>query len=108
MPVADRLDHPRRHLRLGLIEMAVDAGHHVIEACQHAVVIIQAAIGQDVAFDALEQANALELFIELVDLRLLLPDPFWTEPVSDGQGGRVVRDAQILVAELLGGRRHLF
>ena len=42
-----------RLLLFGQVEMAVDAGHHVVEAGQQLVVEIERAVGQDVALGAL-------------------------------------------------------
>ena len=59
MRVADRLDDARRHLLARLVEMTVDAGHNVIERRQHLVVVIELAVGEDVALGAFEDLEAL-------------------------------------------------
>src|SRR5262249_37092117 len=47
--VAHRLDDAVRHLLARLLEIAVDARHHVVEARQQSVVEVEAAVEEDVA-----------------------------------------------------------
>ena len=48
------------------------------------------------------------LLVERVDLLLLLADALRRQAVGDGQRLRVVADAEVLAAQLLGGLGHLF
>src|SRR5262249_53252798 len=63
-------------LRLGIEpEIAVDARHNEIEARQHLVRIIERAVGEDIGFDALENAEALSVaLVQPVDLLMLRID----------------------------------
>src|ERR1019366_6789197 len=103
----DRLDDAGGHLLLRLIEKRVDAGDDVVEAGESLVVEIERTVPEDVALRALEDAEALERFIERIDLLLLLPDALHRETVGDVQRLRMIRDAEVLVTQLPGGLRHL-
>jgi hypothetical protein len=73
-------------LRLGLaveLEAAVHAGDNKIEAGQHLVRIVERAIGEDVGFDALEDAKALAVaLVEAIDLGVLRVDFIDREPAG--------------------------
>jgi hypothetical protein len=47
-----------RHLPLRHPEPGVHRAHHVVEGAQHVVGVVQAAVGQDVGLDPLQQAEA--------------------------------------------------
>ena len=94
--MAHRSNDTSRHLLQCLIEMSVDAGHHVVEARQHIVGIIQLTVRQDVAFRAFENGETAHAGIQLVNLRLLLADAFRSEPVGHLEGLGMIRDSKIL------------
>ncbi len=54
--------------------MTVDAGDHIIESRQQVVVVIEPAVGQNVALRPLEKVDALQMLIEIVNGGLLLTD----------------------------------
>src|SRR5207249_5102164 len=67
--------------------------------------IVEAAVGEDVALGAFEETDALELGAEGVDLGVLLGDALGGQAVGELQHLRVIGDAVVFVAELLGDRK---
>ena len=68
-----RAQHTRRLLLLAQVEVAVNCADHQIQLCQHVVGQRQLAIFENVHFASLQQRDAIEFFVELVE-RLGLPD----------------------------------
>src|SRR5262245_52417699 len=106
--MTDGPDDPLGHLRFGLPEVAVNTGNDVVKASQQLVVVVEPAVGQDVAFDALEEPNPFEPPVEGVYFGLLPADAVRAQTVPDAQGLRVVAEADILQPHLPCRLRHLF
>ena len=93
--------------RLIAPEAAVDAGHNKIEAGENVVGVVEGAIGADVGFNALEDAERPpEFLIERIDLLMLLKYFIDGEATRIVCRLRVIGDAEIAVASFTGGFGH--
>src|SRR4029077_16127134 len=78
----------------------------VIELGQDRVRKIERAVTEDVALNAGKEAEVFKLFVQLADHRELQAQPRLVEPARLDRAAAVVRNAEILEAQLLRRRRH--
>lgn len=105
--IVHRAEHAVGHRTLVEPEARVDGADHVVEARERLVVVVHAAIGQDVGLDPLEHPEAIELLVHPVDLRVLLEHALGREAAGVEGGLRVVGDSEVAPPAGLGGRGHL-
>ena len=98
--IVHRGQHARRHLALAHVEPAVDRGDDEVEPREHRVVEVDAAVLQDVGLDALEDPDALEPPVHLVDLVRLAGQIVGPESAGVRGGLAVVGDADVPVARV--------
>ena len=98
--------HPQRHLRRRHAKLGVDAGDDHVEPFEQVVVEVERAVLVDVDLHAGEDAERVELGVELLDHLELGQQAVTVEPVGDGQAGRVVGEHHVLVAHGDRRRRH--
>jgi len=72
-------------LLAGQVEMTVDRCHHQVKLLEQAVGEIEGTVFQDVHLDAFEQADALQRFVQAVDLLHLLHEALGIEAMGDGK-----------------------
>ena len=77
-----------------------------VERREQVEVLVEAAVLEDVDLDAGEDAERRELLVELGDDVELLAQPVGVEAVRHAHLGRVVREREVLVAELGRLARH--
>jgi hypothetical protein len=96
-------------LGLAHAKLTVDAGNDHVEAVENLVGIIKRAVRQNVGLDAFEDAeSAAEVFVEFVDLLLLRQHFGGLQASRIMRGLRVLRQAEIGIAAVFGGLRHVF
>ena len=105
--IVHRRQHPRRHLALAHVEPAVDRCDHEVETCEHRFIEIDPAVLKDVGLHTLEDPDAGDLRIRLVDLISLPGEIVCLEPPRIGGGLAVIGDADVLVAGRAAGLRKL-
>src|SRR5699024_9490442 len=106
----DRIAKPSHHFFAAHAQSVMHAGNDKVEAFKQLILVVQAAIAQDIGFDAFENAKVLigEFLVELVDLFPLLF--YLIRLKSAGIGGclRMIRQPKILISMLYAGLSHLF
>jgi hypothetical protein len=94
-------------LRLGRaveLEAAMDARDHEIEASQDVIRIIERTVGQDVRFNAFEDAEAPAVaLVEALNLHVLRFNLLDRQASGVMRGLRVIGDAEILIPTAAGG-----
>lgn len=105
--VGDRLQQARGHLVAILIEGRVDRRDHHIEGGQAVVSEIERPVRADVAFDAREETDAVDLAVERADARRVLERPPFVEPVRHGERLAVIGDRHVVEARGAGAGGHL-
>ena len=105
--VAERLEHAVGHLAGGHALAAVDAGLDPVELGEHVVGEVEPAVGQDVAFDAAQDAERRERRVGGGDLLGLTADVVGCESRDGADRGRVIADREVRVAAVAGRAAHL-
>ncbi len=90
-----------RHFKFG-----VNAGNHQVKRSQHLVTIVQASIGQNIAFDAFENAKIVQVGIQLINFVVLLLDTLFGEPVGIHRRLGMVADHQVFISSGAASFRH--
>src|SRR5699024_6984702 len=106
----DRIAETGHHFFAAHAQSVMHAGNDKVEAFKQFVVIVQAAIAQDIGFDAFENAKILigELLVELVDL---FPLAFYLIRFKSAGVGRclgMISQPEILISMLYAGLSHFF
>ena len=104
--ILERAENPLGDLLARLLLAVVNAGDHPIALGQHIVRQIHAALFEDVALDAFEHDEVVELVVELVDFLPLFAEPGRVEAVGHAHALRVVGDRDVFEPALLGGGDH--
>ena len=81
---------------------------HNVELRQHFVVEVEAAVLEDVHFNARQDAEAVELLARLADAPRVGQGALFVHAVGDGDGFGVVGDGDVFVAARARRCRHLF
>ena len=84
----------------------VERRQHDVEALEDGVLEIEAAVGQDVDLDAVEDRHPGKLLAQRVDLFALPRDVVARQRARRGGAGRVVGDRDVLVPERMAARDH--
>ncbi len=98
--IAQRTADALSLLMLGKIEVGVDGSNNKVERCQDFVWVVERAIGQNVALDAMQDADAKSALVERLDGGTLLGDAFDAEASSIGCALAVVADGDVLESQL--------
>ena len=94
------------HLRLILREVRVHRGDDDVELGEAVVGEVEPAVGEDVAFDAGEQRQALEASVQRAHAGGVLERAPLVEAVGHGQRLAVIGDGDVLVSQPVRGRGH--
>ena len=106
--VLDGAEDAGGHLVAALLEAAVDAGDDDVHLCEHFVVEIERAVGEDVDFNAGEDADAaFHLLVDFANALHMFEGALFVEAVGHGQVFGVVGDGDVLEPALDGGLSHL-
>ena len=106
MRILHRANNPAGHVRFRERERGVDGGDDVIELRQDVVGKIKRTVAEDVALDAGEETEVVELFVELVDHRDLDAQPRHIQPARLDRAAAMIGDPEILETKLLRCRGH--
>src|ERR1043166_2963985 len=93
--VLNGLQQTGRRLLLRHFEVGVNRGDHEIEGFQNIIGVIQRAVGQDIAFNSLQDLKTRKLFVQRVDLPLLLEKLFNWQSSGVNGGARMIADAEV-------------
>src|SRR4051812_26293253 len=104
--MSDGLDNPFGHFFLRLVEMRMHAADDIIKTRQRLFVIVETAIRENVALDALEEPDSLEAGVQRVDLSLLLANALGAKAVGDAQGLGMIGETEVFEPDLFGGLGH--
>ena len=88
--------------------MGMDAGDDDVHLGEHGVGEIERAIGEDIHFDAGEDADAVELLSGSADALDVLSGALVIESIGEGEVLGVVGDGHVFVAAIAGGLGHFF
>ena len=84
--VLDGAQHAGGHLFAALLKAGVNAGDHHVHLGQHFVVEVERAVGQDIDFDAGEDADAaLHLLVHFADAADVFEGALLVKAVGHGQ-----------------------
>ena len=92
------LQETASHLRAILIEVGVDAGDDDVHLGKHGVGEIERAVGEDIHFDAGEDADAIELLSGGADALDVLGGARVVESIGEREVLGVVGDGHVFVA----------
>ena len=104
--VVDRSEHPLRQTLGRLPKPAVQARGDPVEPGQQIVVVVQAAVCQDIDLAGFEDGDLGQSRVERVDFVPLAPDTVLVEAARHGQGLGVVADRDVLEAQIARCRDH--
>src|SRR5262249_30335041 len=99
-------NNPLGHFGFREIEVRMDTGYHVIKGSEQLIIKIEPTVGQNITLRAFENLKPLEARVERINLRLLLAHSLRSESISNVKRFRMIGDAQISEAELLGRLSH--
>src|SRR6266550_1587950 len=91
------------HLRLIETEAGVNRADDEVEAVERRRVVVEPAVGEDVRLDAFEHADAGDVRVHPVDLRVLAHDGVRSQAHREWRRLAVVAEADPLVARAFGG-----
>ena len=89
-----------------LVAPGVDARDDDVEASQQLIGVVEGRVGSDLELGAVQDAERGELGVDPRDLHRLLVDARRSEAASDPERGRVIREHDVLVAEVTRGPGH--
>src|SRR2546423_156836 len=100
MRVIERRQHALGHRVAVHAEAGMNRPDYVVEGIQYVRVVIDAAVGENVSLDSLENSEALKTRIQLVDFLMLSQESITLETTRIERRLGVIRDADVIPTAL--------